>query len=288
MKKKYKICFSITCHEEIEFLSKQIKSIQTLNENSLIIVHLSKNKQLNQYEKDIIDELTNNNNIFFNPNRVQTVYGKILTPIISNIDFSKQFEYEYICLLSSNEFIFRKGLYEYMINYDYANNHIKSDSTLIHQEKHQDCVRFSNFCGMSGQTYTGQHEGTFFKKELILKISDKILSFCSLDNLNKLGDTTEESILPTAVYFICNGYKRSRPITVLHERLNPLILGNNHFLDLDKTITFINTINKNNSLEGFVSYNCEETDLNFCFSLKRIPRNNSSNLLNYLIDQKSI
>lgn len=272
---KHKICFSITCHEGIEFLEKQIESILKLNDDSIVIVHISKQKNINQQDQEIINRISNGGNVFFNTNRVYTVYGKILTPIISNVEFSKEFDYEYLCLLSSNEFIFRKGLYDYMSNYDYSNNHIISDDFVMNQPKHQDCVRFSKFCGMNGQTYTGQHEGNFFRKELILKVSDKIKSFCSLDNLNSLGDTTEECILPTAVYFICNGYKRSFPITVLHERLNPPILGNGHFLDFDKTIDFIDTINKNNCLERYVSYNYENTNLNFCFSLKRILRNNS-------------
>lgn len=288
MEKKYKICFSITVHEGIDFLEQQICLLCSLNPESAVVVHIAKQKNISEVEQKIIDKILGFGNVFFNTNRLNTLKYKILTPIVSNIEFSKDIDYEYLCLLASNELPFRKNIYGYIKNYDYGSDLIISDGTVMSQAKHQDCVRFSNFCGMNGQTYTGQHEGTFYKKKLALQISKKILEFCDLSLMNNLGDTTEESLLPTAVYCICNGLEKGRPISIIHERI-PSLLGYNEFIDFSRVIDFIGKMNDKNSLDFQVSYNYTDTDLHFSFSVKRFRRDNSNGqVIEYIKDINNI
>ena len=279
---KYKICFSITCHEGIDSLRRQILTISAFCDfEHAFVIHLSHSMQIGSREQEVLDSIMAFGNVFLNPDRLQTIWGKAMTQLISNMEFSKSLDYEYICLLSSNETFFRPGVYDYVRNYDYGNYHLKSDAGLMSQQKHADCVSFSQSVGMSGQTFTGQHEGTFYRKELALQIADLILGFRKIEEMNYLGDTTEEVFLPTAAYVVCLGKKQGLPISVIHDRISS-IFGTGYFPDTHNSCVFMSILAQKGRLDFESVYHEYPTDFGNCFSLKRVNRLGYDPLLDFV------
>lgn len=80
---------------------------------------------------------------------------------------------------------------------------------------YDDIVAFAKFLNKPMQTYTGQHEGSFFRKHIIEHIAKIILKFRLLENLNLLNDTTEETMTPTALFNIYSNLSIGYPITFI-------------------------------------------------------------------------
>lgn len=273
-----KILFSITAHENLRALSAQIDNIRKFNDDSAVLVHLSANMKLNQNDIYLIKSLSNEH-IIFNDRRIHTQRYKIASPQIVNIQFASKMSYEYLCMLTSNECFFRRGAYEYMKQYDAGSYKLTSNESLLNQPKHRDACEFGIKLSGIRQTYTGQHEGTFYKKHIAENIADCILNFCPIDRLHHLGDTTEEWILPTALHLLYPSTNIGYPVTLIRDR-SPDITGSDAEQNMQKTIHFIETITKQGQ---FDSTYVVQNPINSIFSIKRVSRtNNNDPLLQYI------
>lgn len=270
-----KILYSITVHEGIEFLELQVFNIKKYNPNSGIIIHISSNLNLSENDVGVLERISKLDQVFINPNRIPTFMFKIASPQILNVLFAKNIVYDYFCMLASNEMFFRNGAEDYIFKYEAGSFHLPSNVDLLLLEKHQDAINFAKFLSESDQTYTGQHEGTFYKKEIIEKIVEKILVFKPLNELHLLGDTTEEWIFPTALHLMYKNIKLGYPITFLRDRA-PEIMGTDYENNMDKTKKFITNLIENESYDG--SYVVQKP-IESIFSIKRVPRNSHGNLL---------
>ena len=281
-----KICFNICMHECFDFFEEQIENIFYYNSECCIIAHISMFANITQFDQTILSKLKEKYSKFFiNPNRLESHKGKVLTPVVANYLYSKELniDYEYMCLMNSNELFFRKGAYEYMKNYDFGCFRIPAHTTRgsYLEEKHQDCIRFALFASesKSGQTYTGQHVGTFYKMEIFKKIMDTILAFCPLENMNHLGDTTEECFLPTAAFILFPDKIVGNPITVVRDR-TPDILGVDTNYCMSTTVDFIEKMRKNNEYPGTYVLMSPITNI---FVFNRVNRTDPNDALrNYL------
>ena len=267
----YKILFSITVHESIIFLEEQVKNILYYNKDSAILIHISKQYILSEYDNNLLDKLKKNFPIFINPISIETVYYKIATPQIANILYAKNINYEYLCMHASNEMYFREGAYDYMCQFDIGLYYIPSDINSLNQPHHRDIVAFSYFLNKPLKTYTGQHEGSFFKKYIIENTADIILKFCPFENLNFINDTTEETLFSTAIYNTYSNIKHGYPLTFLRG-MGDNITEN----DITKTINLIETIRKTSKFEG--KYVIQEPIVSI-YAIKRVSRTNPNDEL---------
>jgi hypothetical protein len=271
----HKILFSITVHENIECLEEQLKNIFHYNDNCAVLVHISKQFKLSNDDIEKLHTLKSQYALFINPTSIETVYCKILTAQIVNILYAKNIEYEYFCMHASNELYFKKGAYDYMKQFDVGLYYIPSDTNLLSQYHHRDIVAFAKFLNKPMQTYTGQHEGSFFKKHIIENVAEIILRFCPLENLNFLNDTTEETMTPTALFNIYSNLSIGYPITFIRNRADH-ITGNDNENNIVKTVQFIETMREKSEYNS--RYVMQEPIVSI-FVIKGILRNNYNDQL---------
>jgi hypothetical protein len=263
----YLILFSITIHENPECFIKLAENIFAFHENSAILVHIALQSPITPEQIQSLEKIPH---VYVNPLRVYTQNYKILTPLLANFITSHSIDYEYICLLASNCFFYRKGSYQYMQNYDMGCYAFENRN---YSGKWADCRKFSLFIGNhSGPNYTGQHEGVFLKKKLVKPLCDKLFQFCPLEQWNQPNDTTEESFLPTAINVLFKDKKRGFPICLLRDRMKHLFLDTDQSYDFHKTVEYLRFLASHP--EEKIDYVLEEiAEDNHFFCFKRIPRN---------------
>jgi len=266
-KKMYSILFSITAHENIECLIKLIENIFLFHENAAVIAHISLQSPITS--KEISEKLHIIPNVFINPIRVPTLNYKTLTPLLANFILSEQIQFEYICLLASNCFFYRKGAYEYMKQYDVGCYAFENRN---YSGKWADCRKFSLSIGNEkGPNYSGQHEGVFMKKEFVKPLTEVLLKYCPLEKWNFQNDTTEECFLPTAMNVLFHDKKRGFPICFIRDRMKYLLLGTDNYYNIEKTKQQL--VHWIQHPEEKINYVLEEQEENHFFCFKRIPRN---------------
>lgn len=279
---KYNILFSITAHESIESLQLLIQNILYFNKNCGVIIHLSQSFQI---EETILNKIKAIPHVYINPTRLYTMNYKILTPISSNMEYSMNIDYEYLCLSASNCFFYRYGAYDYIKQYDYGAYAFKmTDFT----GKFKDCRNYSITIGGENlpHFYSGQHEGVFMKKELIPRLLKSFYDFCPLERMNNIMDTTEETILQTGINILFKDLKRGYPICLLRDRMRNESLGTDSSYDLNKTTSYLTYLI--NTPDAKIDYVLEEQEDNHFYTFKRVDRNRQSGLLDFILDlQKS-
>jgi hypothetical protein len=262
---KYNILFAITAHENFALLLIHIQNIFKFNPESGILIHLSKRFDL---KPDQVQYITQIPHVFVNPNRLETHSYKILTPIYANMVYSLDIDYEYMCLLASNSFFYKSGAYDYIRNYDYGAYAFENRNFT---GKFADCRRYSiSIGGTDLPNYSGQHEGSFMKKELIPQLVDSFTRFCPLEQMNYLMDTTEECILPTGLNILFKDLKRGYPICLIRDRMKYGILGTDNSYHLENTKTYIHFLI--NNPDATVDYVLDAPEDNHFFTFKRIDR----------------
>ena len=180
-----KLLFSIPIHERLEVVIDQIVNIQTLNEDAGIVLHLSlgycdRNSSLPL--SDFLRIVKRFDNVWVNPNRVRTGNYDIIQAHMENFNYIKGVvEFEYFSMLASNELFIKRGLYNYIHNYDcgvdyndvsknnrwYAGKQAKSDNSLMAIMAHLDADKIVG----------SQIEGTFYRKELFDIIQKNIVEY---------------------------------------------------------------------------------------------------------------
>ena len=271
---EYNIVYSITAHENFRFLVIQIKNVLKYNLQSAVLVHLSDQFSISAEEIRFLRQMPN---VYVNPTRLHSEFYKVLTPLASNMVYSMEnIDYEYMCMLTSNCMFFKKGAFEYMKQYDYGAYAFENRNFT---GKWGDCRRYSlSIGGEKEPNYTGQHEGSFMKKELLSKLYESFFNFCPLDRLNELTDTTEETILPTGLNILYKGLKRGYPVCLIRDRMKHLEIGTDADNNVDKTMQYLRHLTDHP--EAMVDYVLEDRqEDNHFFAFKRVNRTMINNPL---------
>jgi len=278
----YNILFFITSNDNLNFLDIFIQNVLKYNSNCGVVVHINKTKMIDNKK---LNELKQKNNVFFVEPRIETRMCKIMTPLVYMNDYAltHNINYEYMCMIASNCFFFRKGCYEYIASYDYG---CYSDFKKYNNftDKFKDCKDYQLTIGASDEpTYSGQHEGCFYKKELYGMMCDSLKKFCKIENMNNLQDTTEECFLPTAANILLKDYKRGLPVCIIRDRIHNNIVGTDEMYNLEQTIQFLKILTLPNIKIKYVLNDNEENHF-YCF--KRVDRDLNDALLQYFINNE--
>ena len=164
----------------------EIINILHFNPGCCIVLHISQQFSfVSEYlqEEEFLKVLAEMDNVIVNPNRLRTGFEDIIQCHMSNFRFAADIiDFEYIVFASSNELYIRTGLWDDIRNYEYGP---KTDIVLskdtqwiqgIHvfeDNEFLDTLRDRNISTI----YCGQFEGSFMKREMMLRMCDDIESF---------------------------------------------------------------------------------------------------------------
>ena len=184
--RKYSILFSIPVHERPEVVLDQINNFLHFNPDCCIVLHISSEFRFDSdyiSEEDFFRAFGDIDRVYVNPNRLRSGLEDIIQCHISNFRYAyENIEFEYIVFASSNELFFRSGLLDDISQYDCGpgNRILVNDDTNWIQEKHiigdKEFIEALKKWGIS-HIFSGQFEGSFMRRDMMLKISDKIESF---------------------------------------------------------------------------------------------------------------
>ena len=278
----YNILFFITSNDNLDFLDILIQNVLKYNSKCGILIHINAKKIVDNKK---LNELKLINNVFFVEPRIETYMYKTMTQLVymNNYALMNNINYEYMCMIASNCFFFRKGCYEYITNYDYGcYDYFKKYNNFT--GKFKDCKDYQLTIGdINEPTYSGQHEGCFYKKELYKIICDSLTTFCKIENMNNLQDTTEECFLPTAANFLLKNYKRGLPICMIRDRIHNNIIGTDATYNFEETIKFLKKLTLPNIT---IKYVLNENEENHFYCFKRVSRELNDVLLQYFINNE--
>lgn len=266
--KEYNILFLIPSNDDMEFIKILVNNILKFNNNCVVAIHLNINKPYKNL---------NIKDVYFTKTRINSLFLKCLTPLmILNQEFNN-LKYKYVCLLASNSFFFKDNLYDYIKDYDYGcyNQFVKKDNF---NDKFEDCYNFAKSL-KANITYSGQFEGSFYKKELFNLISDKLIQFCPIDKMNYLQDTTEECFLPTAANILLKDYKRANPICFIKIRYGGFDNRDDINYNYEEVVNLIKNLKQRKIKK--IKYALKEEQENNFYTYKRVSRNLNDKLLNY-------
>lgn len=109
-----KLVISIPVHEKPEVIKDQIENIKKYCENPIIVLHISRGF----FEKYSLEDLNNIENVYINPDHLETGWGNILLTHVSNFYFiSNLLKFDYFLIQASNDMFVRKGIEQYIQNY---------------------------------------------------------------------------------------------------------------------------------------------------------------------------
>jgi len=314
-----KLLFSIPVHEKQDIINNQLENIFNYNAGCKIILHI--NKKYNDF--DI--KASNYPNLFINTNRYKYIHGKglfwihaqnFLNAMEQNIDF------EYFCIVSSNEMFIKNGLINYIEKYKNGLQIVPFDSRSSWHNFHKNIesdeimnkmlidLELESFCG-------GQTEGQFYEKKIFQKIIDIYLQYFGNKEIHTFE--TEEIIPQTIFKYLnlaytypftlqnyCNNIEFSE-VVINNIIDNKYIIPNNyiettlkspHVNNDPKTIESIfsikrvdrdfNKIRKYLSKKGFILNNANENDDENDNANEKDNRQNTYQLLSYYYSNNSL
>jgi len=267
---KYNIVFSIPIHEKFEVVLDQVINFFYYNNNCAIVFHISQgfNYESSLISKDsFIQIISKIGNVFVNPESVRTGLGDIIQVHLSNFKYiSTKAEFDFFCMSASNDMFIKKGMYDYIKNYDCGyclvnvlnidwhwrtGESAKKDDTLkrIMKELNTEVI------------YGSQIEGTYYKKELFANIVREIENYFDYKLISEKYPRDE--IYFTTVAEALQGQKDT----------SSLLKGN--------LVTYIpwRTITMNIKIRKIVELQTND-DAFYC--VKRVPRNLNDSVRQYL------
>lgn len=248
---KYKIVFSIPIHERLDVVLDQIINITFFNPESCIVLHISQTANFNDscvnYKKfnEILKQYPQ---VYINPNRLRTGAYDIIQTHLSNFCYiSSAADFDYFCMMSSNELFIKSGLYDYINKYDCG---LSLDPITPKWDSGQYSTEDSEFINEinkypNGQGRKSQVEGTFYKKELYGRLCTIINGFYDYKTMKQayareeiffstfiycfLKNGEKINILKDGFYTWCNWYNRSRYLMVSINDVNKCIKDSRFF-----------------------------------------------------------
>ena len=206
---------SIPVHEKTEVVLDQIVNCKTFCPHCGIVLHISKGFNYEDSfhtEKEFMFILSTFENVFVNPNHLDTGFADIVHTHVSNFDYVSQIvDFEYFCMGASNELFVRnmpkivdcdincgKDQVEKAVNW-YWYNHTFNDDHL------KNILNYLN--GTKSDVKMSQIEGSFYKKDVfkgIANVINNIYNYNDVYKQNRIIYPREEIYYPTIAYLLNN------------------------------------------------------------------------------------
>lgn len=186
--KKYKLLISIPIHERLEVVIDQILNVKYCADGSAIVIHFSpsyKDKNSCITKSDFMSIVNQFNFVFVNPESVRTGMDDIIQAHMSNYEYAKtQCDFEYFCICASNESFIKKGVYEYVNQYDAGTFQRDIEGWIYEKELTEDSdlqdFLKKNQVKRIMATYP---EGQFFRSDIMDIIHNQIKSFYDYNHI---------------------------------------------------------------------------------------------------------
>lgn len=219
-----KIGISLPVHERLDIILNQIVNIKSFIDNPVICLHVSSSSSIDYEQLKLISQLTG---AVLNNTRLQTKHGCGLMGVhCSNFRILKNYGIDYMLLMSSNELLIKRGLENYISNFDLGVQiaqrytcpdwHIfkKDIGSIPNVRKFIQELEMEDYCG-------GQAEGQFFKRDLFEVLAERYERIFGLD----LQEFDTEEVIPST-FFSSKKYlslKYSQPITLQNYTIDIVI-----------------------------------------------------------------
>lgn len=209
---------SIPVHEKTEVIIDQIVNYNFFCPYCGIVLHISKGfnfKDSFHNERDFFFILSQFENVFVNPERLDTGYADIVQTHISNFEYvSKIADFEYFSLGASNDLFVRNmpPIQNYDVNYS-GNifENMKNWAWYQHTLNDKYLADILNYFGATiSDIRNSQIEGSFYRKEIFQEIVDVLKKFYNYQEVSR----TERIIYPREeIYY-------PTLANILHKNLN--------------------------------------------------------------------
>lgn len=253
--KNYKICFSIPVHEAPDVVNQQISNIHHFNPDSIVVLHKSLS-----FNTDVVF-----NEAVVNPNRFETQWGNSFVRVhFSNFKAVEEYNFEYFCVLASNELFFKHGAYDYMKQFDGGTQYLPETG-----------VRFPRVIDLCNKHPTlsrvsSQIEGIFMKKYIVKELIDSM----NIDYTEFVSGAEEEVLFST--WLSDSKYKNGYPITWFGGLISRFPYGE-PWPELVETL---------HNWEKVPEDRQDSYHSRSIFSVKRVPRNMDAPLRQYLLEKQ--
>lgn len=197
-----KAIISIPVHEKPDVIRDQINNIKKYFPEAEIVIHVSK-EYFKQWK---LEEIGYFPGVYINPQHLETHWGDILLPHISNFNYihSLNLDYDYFVMHSSNDMYVRYGVADYIKSYQagFTFRYMKRPSSHWWPCEYafkdpllkalMDKIRQSRIVA-------SQLEGSFYKREIIEKIMDFIQESIMDTKINQFKPYTREEFFFSTV-----------------------------------------------------------------------------------------
>lgn len=179
---KYRIVFSIPVHEHFEVVLDQIINFLHFNDGCAVVLHISKSfvdKDGLMSEQVFLKKVEELNDVYINPNRLQTKRIGILQAHLSNFVYiSSLCDFVFFSMNASNELFVKRGLFDRMCGFDCAVQ-MHKNSKVDWAKKVLEDDSFMAYLNKAGGVpfVTSQIEGSYYRKSLFESVLNEIHSF---------------------------------------------------------------------------------------------------------------
>lgn len=218
---------SIPVHEKTEVVIDQIINYRYFCPNFGIVLHISKGFDFEHSfhtEKEFMFILSTFDNVFVNPNRLDTLFADIVHTHIANFEYiSKLVDFEYFSLGASNDLFVRSmpNINEWEVNFNEGVfETAKAYMWYKHGKNDEYLKRLVDYLGGANEdVILSQIEGTYFKKEIfgqIVETINKVYNYREVLQNKRIIYPREEIYYPTVAHLINKNFKnRKIPYSLL-------------------------------------------------------------------------
>lgn len=210
---------SLLVHENPEILGDQLANFAKFFTNAYVVIHISRSTTTPYHEFEKI--CSEHANAVINPTRLNTRWGDMLSPIVSNIEYAlTQFpDLKVICFASSTDMFVKPGVEDYIeshrIAYDSMGQVDSENKDMIVAACFNDpsFLRMQEHLGIESATYS-QIEGSFYPTSLAKEILQVIKQHFDVSGCNA-DYYREEFVIPTIAHALTsNDQKIAMPYTL--------------------------------------------------------------------------
>jgi len=191
-----RILHCVPVHENNDVIIDLINNINKFTKNSIIV--LQPNLNFQTFDETIVEKY---DNVYVNNKRFNyKIFGNQLNLLLSNFEFSQQFDYDYFSIFHSNQLYIKSGLEKYISDCDMTMEYFPQVSDRF-KESEKLYPALSQI--PVNERFNNHAEGTVYKKELF----EKIYNFLKTETpllIEKDIEALEETLLPTLAYKFAN------------------------------------------------------------------------------------
>ncbi len=209
-----KIVVSVPVHEKPDVILDQINNIKKYIEKPIIVLHVSKSF-FGQYS---LERLNNIPDVYINPENLDTVWGDILLPHVSNYFYMREIElFDYFLFQASNDMFVRRGIEDYVGQYEagFCRRVILQKESMWWPAQaaweDRQLRKIMNVIGQR-QIVATQIEGTFLRRDIAEKVMSIIKNNYTPDDKEEIY-TREENYFSTIASAFVDWGKVGYPTT---------------------------------------------------------------------------